>query len=242
MSSSASAPMSARPSWWTCRSRARPWPSDPCGRAGHAWAPGPIHGVAVLPAWGNPRFHPAPAALPSASPALMTQRRGEPAMDQICLVVPVLPGRTADAKDFMRELEAGRNADYQRSEQRIGIVKEAWYLARTPAGDQLVAYLESPDFPAAPPGREPAGRGERDGELGQFRGCLGGAARGRRLRSLAQRGGHMLIRAVAGQGKMAGPLLHIRGDLAQPPVHLPAPPGRGARVDRRGEQRVGEPD
>lgn len=26
-------------------------------------------------------------------------------MDQICLVVPVLPGRTADARDFMRELE-----------------------------------------------------------------------------------------------------------------------------------------
>jgi hypothetical protein len=70
-------------------------------------------------------------------------------MDQICLVVPILPGRTADAKDFMRELEAGRNADYQRSEERIGIVKEAWYLARTPAGDQLVAYMESPDFPKA---------------------------------------------------------------------------------------------
>ena len=70
-------------------------------------------------------------------------------MDQVCLVVPVLPGRTADARDFMRELEASRNADYQASEQRIGIVKEAWYLARTPAGDQLVAYLESPDVPAA---------------------------------------------------------------------------------------------
>jgi hypothetical protein len=70
-------------------------------------------------------------------------------MEQICLVVPVLPGKTADARDFMRELEADRNADYQASEQRIGIVKEAWYLARTPAGDQLVAYLESPDFAKA---------------------------------------------------------------------------------------------
>jgi hypothetical protein len=70
-------------------------------------------------------------------------------MDQICLVVPVLPGKTADAKDFMHELEGGRNADYQASEQRIGIVKEAWYLARTPAGDQLVGYLESPDFRTA---------------------------------------------------------------------------------------------
>src|SRR5215469_2689596 len=70
-------------------------------------------------------------------------------MDQICLTVPILPGRTADAKDFMRELEADRKADYQISEQRIGIVKEAWYLARTPASDQLVAYMESPDFPRA---------------------------------------------------------------------------------------------
>jgi Family of unknown function (DUF6176) len=70
-------------------------------------------------------------------------------MDQICLVVPILPGRTADARDFMRELEADRKPDYQRSEHRIGIVKEAWYLAHTPAGDQLVAYMESPDFPKA---------------------------------------------------------------------------------------------
>ena len=71
-------------------------------------------------------------------------------MDQICLVVPILPGRTAYARDFMRELETDRQADYQRSEQRIGIVKEAWYLAHTPVGDQLVAYMESPDFPTAP--------------------------------------------------------------------------------------------
>ena len=70
-------------------------------------------------------------------------------MDQICLVVPVLPGRTADARDFMRQLEADRKADYQHSERRIGIVKEVWYLARTPAGDQLVGYMESPDFPTA---------------------------------------------------------------------------------------------
>ena len=70
-------------------------------------------------------------------------------MDQTCLIVPVLPGKTADARDFMRELDADRNADYQASEQRIGIVKEAWYLARAGAGDQLVAHLESPDFRTA---------------------------------------------------------------------------------------------
>ena len=70
-------------------------------------------------------------------------------MDQICLVVPVLPGKTADARDFMHELEGNRKPSYQHSERRIGIVKEVWYLACTPAGDQLVAYMESPDFPTA---------------------------------------------------------------------------------------------
>jgi hypothetical protein len=67
-------------------------------------------------------------------------------MDQICLVVPVLPGKTADARDFMHELEGDRKPSYQHSERRIGIVKEVWYLARAGAGDQLVGYMESPDF------------------------------------------------------------------------------------------------
>jgi hypothetical protein len=46
----------------------------------------------------------------------------------------------------MRELEGERKADYDRSERRIGITKEVWYLARTPGGDQFVAYMESGDF------------------------------------------------------------------------------------------------
>jgi hypothetical protein len=67
-------------------------------------------------------------------------------MDQICLVVPIRPGKTADARDFMRELEEQRKPDYDRSERRIGITKEAWYLAHTPGGDQFVAFMETPDF------------------------------------------------------------------------------------------------
>src|SRR6266702_8732734 len=72
--------------------------------------------------------------------------RREEAMDQICLVVPITPGKTQDARDFMRELEEQRKPDYDRSERRIGITKEAWYLVRTPGGDQFVAYMETPDF------------------------------------------------------------------------------------------------
>ena len=67
-------------------------------------------------------------------------------MDQVCLVLPVREGKSATARDFMRELETDRKAEYAVSERRIGIDKEAWYLASTQAGDQLVAYMESLDF------------------------------------------------------------------------------------------------
>jgi Family of unknown function (DUF6176) len=70
-------------------------------------------------------------------------------VDQICLVVPVQPGKTDVARDFMRELEESRKDEYDRSEQRIGITKEVWFLAPGPSGDQLVAYMESGNFQSA---------------------------------------------------------------------------------------------
>jgi hypothetical protein len=67
-------------------------------------------------------------------------------MDQICLALPILPGKTADARAFQRELDTDRKTDYDRSERRIGITKEVWYLASLPSGDHFIAYMESPDF------------------------------------------------------------------------------------------------
>jgi Family of unknown function (DUF6176) len=67
-------------------------------------------------------------------------------MDQICLVLPILAGKTEDARAFQRELDTERKADYDRSERRIGITKEVWYVASLPSGDVLVAYIESADF------------------------------------------------------------------------------------------------
>jgi len=67
-------------------------------------------------------------------------------VDRICLVPPILPGKTEDARAFQRELDTDRKADYARSEQAIGIGKEFWYLAPLPSGDHLVAYIESADF------------------------------------------------------------------------------------------------
>jgi hypothetical protein len=47
-------------------------------------------------------------------------------MDQICLVVPIMAGQTAEARDYMRELEEKRKPGYDQSERRIGIIKEVW--------------------------------------------------------------------------------------------------------------------
>jgi hypothetical protein len=70
-------------------------------------------------------------------------------MEQICLVLPLQPGRGDDAREFMRELEASRKRDYARSEERIGITKEVWFLAGVPGADALVGYMETSDFAKA---------------------------------------------------------------------------------------------
>ena len=70
-------------------------------------------------------------------------------MDRVCVVFTILPGMTNDARAFQRELDGPRKADYARSEQRIGITKEHWFLASVPSGDQLVVYMESEDFARA---------------------------------------------------------------------------------------------
>jgi hypothetical protein len=70
-------------------------------------------------------------------------------MDHVCLVMPVLPGKGADARAFMQELETQRKNDYDASERRIGISKELWYLASLPGGEQLVGYMEAEDFQKA---------------------------------------------------------------------------------------------
>lgn len=70
-------------------------------------------------------------------------------MDHICFALPILPGKTEDARDFQRELDGSRKIDYAASEQRIGIAREYWFLQQTPQGDMLLAFMDSPDFGSA---------------------------------------------------------------------------------------------
>jgi hypothetical protein len=49
----------------------------------------------------------------------------------------------------MRELERDRKGEYAASEHRIGITTEVWHLAALPAGDVLIAHIETDDFASA---------------------------------------------------------------------------------------------
>lgn len=103
--------------------------------------------VAAVNELANLPFTRIVAALDLSSPLIVDRyEQGGAPMDQICLVLPILSGKTAVARDFMRDLEDTHTVAYAQSEQRIGIVKEVWYLASLPSGDQFVAYMENPDF------------------------------------------------------------------------------------------------
>jgi len=76
------------------------------------------------------------------------ETKGE-AMDEVCLVAPLLSDKTEAARAFMRELDGPRRDEYSASERRIGISKEVWFLAPTQAGELLIGYMESSDFESA---------------------------------------------------------------------------------------------
>lgn len=87
---------------------------------------------------------PAPLSRFDAVSALQTRE-----LQHVCLVVPILPGRSEDARAFMRELETDQREGYAASEQRIGITKEVWHLASVQGSDMLIASIETPDFASA---------------------------------------------------------------------------------------------
>jgi len=70
-------------------------------------------------------------------------------MDHIGMAIAVLPGKTETARRFFNQLDTDKRAEFDRSERRIGITKELWYLAKLPAGEHLIGYMEAADFNAA---------------------------------------------------------------------------------------------
>ena len=70
-------------------------------------------------------------------------------MDHVCVAFPILAGKTDEARAFQRELSEQRMAEYDRSERRIGITSEHWFIATGSGGDQLIGYMETENFAKA---------------------------------------------------------------------------------------------
>ena len=139
-----------------------------------------------------------------------------------------------DLRQGQQRLRAGRSRGHLFS-QRLKVAPRPGRVARA---EQVGAGVR----PSPPPGRGLIEWGERRGQFGQFRRGGWSAASGSRPRCLAQGGGGVLVGPLRRQREMPGSFLHVRDDLAQPAVRLPAPVRRRPRVDRRGKQGVGEPD
>lgn len=86
-----------------------------------------------------------------------------------------------------------------------------------------------------------AGRGDRGGELQQFRGGGRGTAKLRGASRPVQPGGDRRRRPVRGMGPVPCFLLRVRCAVRGKGVQLTLPGRRDAAKDRRRQQRVGEP-
>ena len=70
-------------------------------------------------------------------------------MQEHCVVLSLLPGRGESARDFMRQLAAGRRAEQERSERRVGIGGARWYLGQVAEGELLIGMIDSGDLARA---------------------------------------------------------------------------------------------
>ena len=70
-------------------------------------------------------------------------------MATLLFALPIKLGQTEAARTFAQECIGPRYADYDASEQRIGIQAENWYLQRNSAGQFFTIQVEGPDLMAS---------------------------------------------------------------------------------------------
>jgi hypothetical protein len=67
-------------------------------------------------------------------------------MDQTLFALPILPGKTEAARDFLQELGRSRIQELAACGRRVGLAKETWAIQQTPQGDLFVAYMAGDDI------------------------------------------------------------------------------------------------
>ena len=65
-------------------------------------------------------------------------------MPLMAAAFPILPGKTAEWRTFMEELNGPRRDEFVESRRRVG-VRERTFLQQTPMGDVVIVTLEGDD-------------------------------------------------------------------------------------------------
>ncbi len=73
---------------------------------------------------------------------------GDP-LTELALTFPVLPGKDERVERLATDLNGPKVAEFRRSQQGLGILKESWFLNRTPLGISVTIYLEATDVARA---------------------------------------------------------------------------------------------
>jgi hypothetical protein len=68
-------------------------------------------------------------------------------MQQLCLALPLQPGKTQVLKEFVNTITESRWSEYDDFQRRSRVEKVTWCLQRSPHGDQFLIYNEAEDFP-----------------------------------------------------------------------------------------------
>jgi hypothetical protein len=66
-------------------------------------------------------------------------------MNQTLFTLPILSGKTEQARTFLRALAGERKDEFAACEQRLGVTKEVWAIQQSPHGDMLICYFAAPD-------------------------------------------------------------------------------------------------
>ena len=66
-------------------------------------------------------------------------------MAVLAMVLPLLPGKTAEWRQRMAELAGPRRPEFAAARRRQGVTRERIWLQASPAGDLEILYLEVDD-------------------------------------------------------------------------------------------------
>jgi len=64
-------------------------------------------------------------------------------MKTFCGAFPLLPGKTETGKEFAKACMGPRRAEFAEALKKRAVMKESWFLQKTPQGDMLIVHFEA---------------------------------------------------------------------------------------------------